>query len=136
MLWHSFHDSIKEGDGDRIIIHWKFLLKVFKASGRRNYTIEAFHLLAQIVLFSPRKVAELKWNRTINTVGRIGHNIPNDLHMEHLNRIMKCMMENLGSNINKKQCMEIVGNSEAYIPYLRRRQMYMKTTLSLYLQRI
>jgi len=28
MLWHSFHDAIKEG-GDHIILHWKFLLVVW-----------------------------------------------------------------------------------------------------------
>ena len=71
MLWHSFHDAIKEGDGDRIIIHWKFLLIVFKASGRQNYANKAFNFLVQIVLLFPRKVAKLKRNRTINTVAII-----------------------------------------------------------------
>jgi len=56
-------------------------------------------------LLSPRKVAELKWNRTINTAGRIGHNIPCDMYIEHLNRTV----ENLGSNINKQQCLEMIG---------------------------
>ena len=30
LLWHGFHDSIREGDGDRIFLYWKFLLPVFK----------------------------------------------------------------------------------------------------------
>ena len=75
MLWHTFHDAVREGDGDRIIRCWRFLLLVFKHSGRKNYSIEAFNLLAQMIKLSPRKVAELKWNRTINTHGRIGHNM-------------------------------------------------------------
>ena len=31
--------------------------------------------------------------------------------MEHLNRIAKQMMENLGSNINKPQCVQLIGKS-------------------------
>jgi len=28
LLWHGFHDSIRESDGDRIFLYWKFLLPV------------------------------------------------------------------------------------------------------------
>ena len=42
-----------------------------------------------------RQVEEMKWCRIINT---ISHNIPWDLHMEHLNRRLKIMMCNLGVN--------------------------------------
>ena len=58
-----------------------------------------FNFLAQTVLLSPRQVNELKWARTVNTSGRRGKNIPVDLHMEHLNRRLKVMLRNLGSNI-------------------------------------
>lgn len=53
----------------------------------------------QTQLLSPRKIAELKWNRCINTVGRKGCNIPCDLHMEHLNKRLKMMIGNLGANV-------------------------------------
>lgn len=109
LMWHGFHDAVREGDGERIIRYWKFLLPVFHHSGRRNYSIEAFNLLIQMTILSPRKVAEIKWNRTVNTVGRRGHNVPCDLHMEHLNRRLKFMMANLGSNISKPQCVEKIG---------------------------
>ena len=33
MLWHSFHNVIKENDGDHIIGHQNFLLTVFKTPG-------------------------------------------------------------------------------------------------------
>ena len=33
LLWHGFHDAIREGDGDRIIRYWKFLLPIFKEKG-------------------------------------------------------------------------------------------------------
>ena len=52
----------------------------------------------QMLVLSPRKVAELKWSRTVNTVGRGGHNTPCDLLMERLNRRLKCMITNLWSN--------------------------------------
>ena len=28
-FWHAFNDAVKEGNGDRIINHWKFLLVIF-----------------------------------------------------------------------------------------------------------
>ena len=105
LLWHGFHDAVREGDGDRIIRYWRFLLPVFKLSDHRNYALKAFKLLAQVILLPPRQVAELKWERTVNTVGRTGHNVPCDLHMEHLNRLLKFMMENLGSKM-KPQCIK------------------------------
>ena len=52
------------------------------------------------------KVAELKWSRTVNTIGQKGPNISCNLHMEHLNRRLKLMMSNLGSYISKLQCIK------------------------------
>lgn len=68
----------------------------------RSYTKEAFNLIVQSLVLSPRKVCELKWSRMVNTQGRKGGNIPCDLHMEHLNCHLKLMMSNLGSNISPK----------------------------------
>ena len=36
LLYREFSDSIKEGDGHRVLRCWRYLLLVFKASGRRN----------------------------------------------------------------------------------------------------
>ena len=98
LLWHGFHDSLKEGDGDRILLYWKFLLPVFQQEGHYNYASEAFTLISQTKLLSERKLTELKWSRTVNMQGRKGQNIPIDLYMEHLNRRLKCMIGNLSSN--------------------------------------
>ena len=49
-------------------------------------------------LLSPRKAAQLKWSRFINTKGRRGGNISCDLHLEHLNRRLKGGIRNLHSN--------------------------------------
>ena len=79
--------------------NWKFLAFVFKQEGHRNYAKEGFNLTAQAILLSPRKVAELKWSRTINTHGCTGNNIPVDLQMEHPCRNLKHMLHQLGFNI-------------------------------------
>jgi len=62
---------------------------VFRQTNHYNYANEGFLLLAQM---SPREVCDLKWNRTVNTSGLVGKNIPVDLHMEHLNRRLKIMI--------------------------------------------
>jgi len=72
----------------------------FDKKGHYNYADEAVNLLTQTIVLSPRKVSEIKRSWTVNTTGRVGKNIPVDLHMEHSNRRLKIMMRNLGSNIS------------------------------------
>lgn len=98
LLWHGFHDAIKEGDGDRIFRYWKFFTVIFQQEGHFNYAKEGLTLTIHSQVLSERLVEEIKWSRTINTVGRAGHNIPCDLHLEHLNRRLKIMMNSLGAN--------------------------------------
>ena len=98
LIWHGFHDAIKEGDGDRVLRYWKFLL-IFKATKCRNYSKEAVNLLLQVQTLSPRLSAQLKWSRFVNTTGRAGCNIPCDLFLEHMNRRLKMMIRNMGSNV-------------------------------------
>ena len=107
LLWQGFHDTIRCGDGNRILVYWKFLIVIFKKEHHHNYAKEGFLLLAQSLLLSARKVAELKWCRTVNTHGCAGKNIPIDLHMEHLNYKLKDMMHNLGSNITPESVQQI-----------------------------
>ena len=103
LLWHGFHDAVKEGDGEWIVRYWKFLLVAFKSSNHPNYAKEAVHLLLQYYyLFSERQKAQLAWSRCINTKGHRGANIPSDLHMEHLNRRLKIVLRSLGANITPK----------------------------------
>lgn len=47
----EFVDSIKEGDGQRILRCWRYLLLIFKAAKRKNYSIEALNLLCQYHFF-------------------------------------------------------------------------------------
>ena len=103
LLWHGFHDAIKEGDGERIFTYWKFLTVIFQQNGHYNYAKEGLWLTVHSQVLCERVVEEMKWCRTINTIGRPGHNIPCDLHMEHLNRRLKIMMCNVNLGVNKFQ---------------------------------
>ena len=47
LLYLEYCDGIKEGDGLRVLRCWRFLLLIFRCTGRSNYTIEAFTMLAQ-----------------------------------------------------------------------------------------
>ena len=103
LLFLEFKDGIREGDGDRDMMAWKYFLLIFKAAGRKNYAIEALTMLTQYHITLPPRLAEqLKWSRFINTHGTIAHNISCDLHMEHLNKIAKVAIEGLGANKSEK----------------------------------
>ena len=55
LLWHGFHDAIREADGDRILRCWKILLVVFNSSNSYNCAKEAANLLIQYhYVFSER----------------------------------------------------------------------------------
>ena len=98
----EFCDAIKEGDGDRVIRCWRYMLPIFVSSGRTKYSIEALNLLLQHdFLLSPRQAFELAWGRFINVHGAPGKNISNDLHLEHLNRLVKYSIQGLGANKTK-----------------------------------
>ena len=100
LILENYHDAVREGDGDRVMLIWKILMLVFKATKRTNYAKEAAILLLQRhCLLSERKAAQLVWSRFVNTSGFTGHNIPTDLHIEHLNRRLKGILRQSGSNI-------------------------------------
>ena len=81
----EFADVIREGDGERVLRCWRYLIPLFFASGCRNYACESVNMLLQHSnALSPRLSAELLWSRFINVHGRPGKNIAADLHMEHL----------------------------------------------------
>ena len=108
LLFLEFKDAIREGDGNRVMRVWKYFLLLFKASGRKNYAIEALTLLSQYYLILPPHLAEqVKWSRFINVHGLPGHNISCDLHMEHLNRVANIVIDGLGANKSQKAIQRI-----------------------------
>ena len=103
LLYLEYCDAIKEGDGMRVLRCWRFMLLYFKCTGRTNYSIESFTMLAQYhFLFSQRQKQQLLWGRFINIHGLPAQNIPCDLFMEHLNRVCKEAVNGLGANKTPK----------------------------------
>ena len=105
LLYREFCDSIRERDGYRILRCWRYLFLLFKVSGRTNYAIEAF--IQYHFLFSPRQCNQLIWSRCVNIHRLPGSNIPADLFMEHLNRLCKEAIKNLGSNKTEKAIQQV-----------------------------
>ena len=108
LLLMEFSDAIRESDGHRIPRCWRYMMLLFKANGRTNYSVEAVHLLLQLqYTASPRMVAQLKWNTTVNIHDRQGKNVSSDLHMEHLNRECKNAISSMGANITGKSIQKV-----------------------------
>ncbi len=64
-----------------------------------NYAKEALTLLTQcFVTLPPNLAKQIKWSHFINVQGLPGRNISCDLHMEHLNRVVKTAIYGLGAN--------------------------------------
>ncbi len=104
----EFADAIKQGDGERVIRCWRYLMVIFHNSNRKNYAKEAVLLLHQHqYLLSPQLSERLMYDRFINVRGMHGSNISADLHMEHLNRILKNGIESLASNKNEKPILTL-----------------------------
>ena len=72
----------------------------FRATRHCNYAKESILVLLQPNYFSDRMRSQLLWSRCINTKGRVGANIPCDLHLEHLNRRLKTVLRSMGANIS------------------------------------
>ena len=107
-LYLEFSDAIREGDGQRVLRCWRYLLPLFLGSHRTNYSCEVLNMLFQQSYgLSPRLSSELIWSRFINVHGRPGKNIPADLQMEHLNRLVKQSIKTLGPNKTEKAITRI-----------------------------
>ena len=100
LLFLEFKDSIREGDGGRVMHVWQYFLLLFKhRSPHSTGTVP-----------SDFATEHLKWSRFVNTHGLVGHNISCDLHMEHLNRLVKDAITGLGANKTTK-AIDIVGKA-------------------------
>lgn len=84
------------------------MLPMFLVSGHKNYFCEAVILLLRHhYILSPRLSSQILWSKCVNVNGRQGKNIPGDLYMEHLNRIVKDAVSHLGPNQTKKAIQRI-----------------------------
>ena len=107
LLLLEFKDAIREGDGRRIIRVWKVLMPYFHYARHKNYKHEAFLLMSYVnACVSPLIATQMVWSRVVNVRGGSSHNIPLDLHMEHLNHVLKDYVVNLGANKGEKTIIQ------------------------------
>ena len=97
----EFRDAWAEGDGERVTRCWKLFMPHFLASGCRKYSLEALRLNIQINTLSPNLAHQVTWHRFVNSKGGAGRNIPCDLHNEHVNKHLKSIIRNMGSNLTE-----------------------------------
>lgn len=85
LFLRAMRDAVRENDGDRMLLHWRWLMPYFYEEGHKHYFILTERLLLSVAgAVSQRLAQQITWNRTISNNGGIGKNIAGDLKMEHL----------------------------------------------------
>ena len=98
----EFRDAWHEGDGERVLRCWKLFLPHFKVAGCTKYSLEALKLQIHTgITSSPNLAHQVTWNRFVNVKGGAGNNIPCDLYNEHVNKLLKYIIGNMGSNLTE-----------------------------------
>ena len=90
LLRMNHNDAIHLGDGERIMRVDNFMLLYYKAT---HCTKDAYGILETMaqskILLTDRLAHQLIWNRTVNHRGEADSNHPNDLDLEHCNKVFK-----------------------------------------------
>lgn len=110
LFFMNFLDSVSEGDGERVIRQYKYLMLLCKADGCHStkYALESlFQLLLVYGGLSKSEAEVFMWNRSVNTHGLPGANIPFDLEVEHSNNYIKQGIANLGVNVTESAVTRI-----------------------------
>ena len=95
----ELRDAWLEGDGQRVIRCWKLFLPHFKAAGCTKYSLEALKLqIHSGITCSPKLAHQITWNWFVNARGGAGNNTPCDLFNESINKQLKHIITNMGSN--------------------------------------
>ena len=110
LFFLNFLDAVAEGDGERIIRQFKYLMLLCKADDPHS-TKYALKSLYQLLLvngsLSENEAEVFTWNRSVNNHGGIGMNIPFDLEVEHSNNYIKQGIGNLGVNVTENAVTRI-----------------------------
>ena len=115
LLIHCVDDAVREGDGDRIILCWRFFLLYYKAFNHSKYAFAGFLLLANVTVLLPEaKAHSLIWNRTVSNKGGKGKNMSLDVRLEQWNCLTKELISHLGVNLNEK-CAKREANAIAFL---------------------
>lgn len=105
----ELQDGWSEGDGDRVLRVWKLALPHFQVAKRTKYSLESLRLQFQVnAVLSPNLAHQVKWHRFVNTKGGAGRNVPCDLHNEHVNKLIKNIISNMGSNLTEQALQRAV----------------------------
>ena len=100
----QLNDTVHEGDGDRNVINWKYLLWIFYASNK--LFIEGMYFLTLVKCLLTHQMSErVTWGRGTNKKGKIGTNMPNDLEMEHNIKDTKTVITSTGANKTEKSVL-------------------------------
>ena len=80
-------------------------MKIFKlhfhAERRTKYALEALRFQLQLATLSPDLVHQLTQGRFVNTHGGPGMNRHCDVHNEHVNKLFKEVISNMGANFTE-----------------------------------
>jgi hypothetical protein len=83
-------DAVRKGDGERMMMHWRYDMMNFYEKHHPKYFIFGHRLLTCTGGGASARLGhQLTWNRTVNPSGVAGKNIAMDLQMEHFNREYK-----------------------------------------------
>lgn len=90
LLLADINDSIREGDGTRLINLYKIALLLYKRYGHVKYAYTTLLFLTKVkAILSAERAESLVANRFCNTHGRPGMNVSMDLFLEHRNNAVK-----------------------------------------------
>lgn len=108
-LFQNFLDAISEGDGERIMRQYKYIMLYCRADGGSSkYALEClYQFFLTNALLSKRDKERFIWNRSVNNFCKPGTNIPLDLDVEHSNNFVKQAIKNLGPNVSEKAVSRI-----------------------------
>lgn len=101
---------MKEGDGERIMRQYKYIMLYCRAdgSGSAKYALECLYQFFLVhALLSPRDSERFVWNRSVNNHNTRGTNIPLDLDVEHSNNFLKQCIKNLGPIVSEGAVLRV-----------------------------
>lgn len=108
LLLADLNDSIREGDGKRLVNLYKIAVLLYKYHGHTKYAYTTLLFLTKVKSVLPAERAEsLIANRFCNNHGKPGKNISMDLFLEHENKSVKSYTDLLGSNFKEESAQRI-----------------------------
>ena len=101
LLIRDLNDAYKHCDGDRVFIDAKFVLLQYFSTPHVKYKLWMWRMLAyNLTVLSPAAAFEYKWNISVNLIGGIDNNIPDDNLVELCVKKVKDLLQFQGPNVN------------------------------------